>query len=315
MTDNKRRMRSAEFDLTNKRKAVRQFVLAPVALATLAGCQQDGSLDIRIYKDLDSCERDSSSTIVGLCETAYQKALAEADRTSDKYKTKESCELEYGECSAMPYNLGYRPEMAAFMLAGLNEAQHQSYDFRSYDNVFYQPLFTSKSTFSDNYGKMFFADGMRIGNYGNLNELSFVMTDRYLHPLPTQRINYATNVDMQSVKADLSAGIPTGQNYNSGGSVVDTLATAYIVSELIDEVGDASERRYRERMYLERLRREDEQRRLNSSVTSTGGYKTNKSTGSSLSNNNKNYKSKPVVKTSSRGGWGSTSSAKSSWGS
>lgn len=312
MSDTKRRMRSAPFNLNNKRKAVAQIALVPIALSTLAGCQQDASLDIRVYKDLDSCKTDSDSQIVGVCEAAYQKAVAEADRTSDKYKTKGACELEYGECSAMPYGLGFRPKMAAFMLSPLTEAVHQAYDFRSYDKVFYQPLFTSKSTYSENYGKLFFADGVRIGNYGRLDELSFVMTDTYLHPLPTQRINYSTNVDMEAVKADLSSGIQTGINNNGGGSVVNTLATAYIVSELIDEVGDASERRYRERMYNERLRREDDQRRLHHATITSPGYKAGKSSGVSKSNT---YKSKPAVKTSSRGGWGSSSSAKSSWGS
>ena len=191
--------------------------------------------------------------------------------------------------------------------------------------MFVQPLFTSTSSFVDSYGKLFFADGVTIGDYGNLNDLKYTMTDRYLHPLPTQRVeevNFNAYGDNSSSSHVSSNSYDSG-NYESGNndghSAVDTLATAYIVSELIDEAGDASERRHRERMYKDRLKREEEQRRLYGTTGSTTASTKNSASAKKVSDLNKpqkpSYKTKPTVKTKSKGGWGSTSSSKSSWGS
>ena len=326
MTDSKRRMRSCNFNVDSKRKAVKKFALTPVALATLAGCQPNTELQINVYKDAASCKGDTDNQITAVCDTAYKKALREADRTSPKFSDKDRCELEFGSCAEMPGSLGYRPTMAAFMVAGLTPEHYDDYNIsREYGDVFVQPLFTSTSSYVDRYGKLFFADGVTIGDYGNLNDLKYTMTDRYLHPLPSQfveEVNFNTYGD-SSASAYASSDSYDSGHYESGNSsghsAVDTLATAYIVSELIDEVGDASERRHRERMYKERLKREEEQRRLYGTTGSTTANTTNSTSAKKVSDLSKpqkpSYKSKPTVKTKSKGGWGSTSSSKSSWGS
>lgn len=321
MTDSRRRMRSSNINVDSKRKAIKRFALTPVALATLAGCQPNADLKINVYKDSPSCKSDTDNHITSICDTAYKKALREADRTSAKFRDKASCELEFGSCAEMPGNLGFRPTMAAFMVAGLTPEHYRDYNIsREYGDVFVQPLFTSSSSFGDNYGKLFFADGTTIGNYENLNNLKYTMTERYLHPLPTQRV---TEVNFNPY-GDPSA-FSNSDSYNSGNSsghsAVDTLATAYIVSELIDEVGDASERQHRERMYKERLKREEEQLLLNSAG---GNYKQDMTLPKNTEVNKlpetkvetkPTYEVKPKVKTKSKGGWGGTSASKSSWGS
>lgn len=320
MTDSKRRMRSSNFNVDSKRKAIKKFALTPVALATLAGCQPNTQLEINVYKDAASCKGDTDNQITAVCDTAYKKALREADRTSPKFSDKDRCELEFGSCAEMPGNFGYRPTMAAFMVAGLTAEHYDDYNIsREYGDVFVQPLFTSTSSFVDSYGKLFFADGVTIGDYGNLSDLKYFMTDRYLHPLPTQRVE---EVNFNAYGDTSASAYASSDSYESGSgnghSTVDTLATAYIVSELIDEAGDASERRHRERMYKERLKREEEQRRLYSTTGSTANTNQGSTAkkGSDLNNPQKpSYKSKPAVKTKSKGGWGSTSSSKSSWGS
>lgn len=321
MTDSKRRMRSSDFNVDSKRKAIKKFALTPVALATLAGCQPNTQLEINVYKDAASCKGDTDNQITAVCDTAYKKALREADRTSPKFSDKNRCELEFGSCAEMPGNLGYRPTMTAFMVAGLTPEHYDDYNIsREYGDLFVQPLFTSTSSFVDSYGKLFFADGTTIGDYGNLNDLKYTMTDRYLHPLPTQRVE---EVNFNPYGDNSASAYANSDSYESGNgnghSAVDTLATAYIVSELIDEAGDASERRHRERMYKERLKREDEQRRLYGTTGSTTTSTQNSTSAKKVSDLNKpqkpSYKSKPAVKTKSKGGWGSTSSSKSSWGS
>ncbi|CAH7370360.1 DUF1190 domain-containing protein [Vibrio crassostreae] len=325
MTDSKRRMRSSNFNVDGKRKAIKKFALTPVALATLAGCQPNTQLEINVFKDVSSCKGDADNQITAVCDTAYKKALREADRTSPKFSDKDRCELEFGSCAEMPGSLGYRPAMAAFMVAGLTPEHYDDYNIsREYGDVFVQPLFTSTSSYVDRYGKLFFADGVTIGDYANLNELKYTMTDRYLHPLPSQfveEVNFNTYGDSSS-SAYASSDSYDSEHYKSGNSsnsAVDTLASAYIISELIDEMGDASERRHRERMYKERLKREEEQRRLYGTTGSTTSSSKNSNSANKVSNLNKSqkpsYKSKPAVKTKSKGGWGSTSSSKSSWGS
>lgn len=319
--NNRRRMRSSGINIENKRKALRTFALTPIALG-LAGCGSNEPMDIKVYKDLGSCKADDQANITAECETAYKAALREADRTSQKFSSEAHCELEYGNCVEMPGKLGWRPEMAAFMVAKLTPQHHSDYWISDqYTDLFYQPLFTSNSTFVDRYGKLFFADGKVIGDYGQFKNIEFEMSQSYLHPLPTVRIQ---TVDLNPGVTD--AAISAVSNGGDSWDAVDTLATAYIASEVVDELGDYSERKHREKLYKERLKREKEQQQMASSsgiyygssdTKSSDGFNNHKSGNQYKAKNEPkpSYKSKPVVKTKSRGGWGSFSSSKSSWGS
>lgn len=304
MTDQKRRMRS-RVNLVGKRKTFRNFALAPIALATLAGCQSDSPLRIKVYEDVESCKADDKAQLGAQCDAAYKIAQREADRTTEKFRKQAECELEYGVCDVMPAGLGFRPRLDAFMVAPVKPEHYENYYIsRQYGDLFVQPLFTSTSTYSDKYGKLFFADGMTVGNANDIDHLSFKMTDRYLHPLPTVRLR--SEQDSSYTSAEVNPRSNDGQH--SGHSVANTIANAYIAGRVIDAVDDASERRHRERMYNAARDKEKQQQAMggtgyqsSSSSKTSGGFKYD-------------YKSKPVVKTSSRGGWGSSVSSRSSWG-
>ncbi|MCC8465767.1 DUF1190 domain-containing protein [Photorhabdus bodei] len=288
----KRRMRSTAINIESKRKYWRGFSFTSLALSvgSLFGCGQSADeLSIHVYKDLASCQNNPKNTIAAQCETTYQAALREAERTSQKFRQKAMCELEYGECEAMPGQVGYRPKMAAFMMAEVKPEQFSKYDVaEKYRNVFYQPLFTSTSGYSDLYGKLFFADGKVISTYSDIGNIQYEMSRRYLQPLETVRLPMEKReVSQVGTNANVVAGI---------NPVLIPRSTAYIASGIVDEIGDYSERKHRERMYRERLIREKEQKFKSSDSRYSG------------------YDSKPIVTTKSSGGFGSTSSAKYSWG-
>ncbi|MCA6219288.1 DUF1190 domain-containing protein [Photorhabdus antumapuensis] len=286
----KRRMRSAAIDIESKRRYWRGFSFTSLMLSvgSLVGCGQSADeLSIHVYKDLASCQNNPKNTIAAQCEATYQAVLREAERTSQKFRQKAMCELEYGECEAMPGQVGYRPKMAAFMMAEVKPEQFNKYDIaEKYRNVFYQPLFTSISGYSDLYGKLFFADGKVIGAYSDIGNIQYEMNRRYLHPLETVRLPME--------KREVSQG---GANVVAGiNPILSSRSTAYITSGIVDEIGDYSARKHKERMYRERLIREKEQKFKSSDSRYSG------------------YDSKPIVTTKSSGGFGSTSSAKYSWG-
>ncbi|MDB6373922.1 DUF1190 domain-containing protein [Photorhabdus bodei] len=288
----KRRMRSTAINIESKRKYWRGFSFTSLALSvgSLVGCGQSADeLSIHVYKDLASCQNNPKNTIAAQCETTYQAALREAERTSQKFRRKAMCELEYGECEAMPGQVGYRPKMAAFMMAEVKPEQFSKYDVaEKYRNVFYQPLFTSTSGYSDLYGKLFFADGKVISTYSDIGNIQYEMSRRYLQPLETVRLPMEKReVSQVGTNANVVAGI---------NPVLIPRSTAYIASGIVDEIGDYSERKHRERMYRERLIREKEQKFKSSDSRYSG------------------YDSKPIVTTKSSGGFSSTSSAKYSWG-
>ncbi|NRN26796.1 DUF1190 domain-containing protein [Photorhabdus heterorhabditis] len=296
----KRRMRSKGINIENKRKYWRTFSFTSLALSVgcIVSCSQStDKLSIRIYKDLAACQNDPQNTITIECEATYKAALREADRTSQKFRQEALCKLEYGECKEMPDKLGYRPKMAAFMMADVKPENFNKYNLSDqYRNVFYQPIFTSTSSYSDLYDKLFFADGKVIGSYSNMDNIQFEMNQRYLHPLETVRL---PEVFQNSGKR--------AENTSATNSVlnINTLGNAYIASE----IGHYSECKQRERMHRERLNREKEQQ------LETGYYGgTNVSTSTGFKGMIKTSDSKPIVTTKSKGGFGSTSSAKSSWG-
>ncbi|WP_323835933.1 DUF1190 domain-containing protein [Photorhabdus africana] len=289
----KRRMRSIAINIESKRKYWRGFSFTSLALSvgSLVGCGQSADeLSIHVYKDLASCQNNPKNTIAAQCETTYQAALREAERTSQKFRQKAMCELEYGECETMPGQVGYRPKMAAFMMAEVKPEQFNKYGIaEKYRNVFYQPLFTSTSGYGDLYGKLFFADGKVIGDYSGIGNIQYEMNRRYLHPLETVRLPIEKEASQTTANAN-------GAFRANSSNVITNIIPPVLSPRSTTYVGDYSEREHKERMYRERMMREKEQR-LKSSDSRYSGYD-----------------SKPIVTTKSSGGFGSTSSAKYSWG-
>ncbi|GAA0857916.1 DUF1190 family protein [Aliiglaciecola litoralis] len=154
------RKRSAHINLSRMRK---QFAPKPLALGVasvfLAACSGDRQ-DAVIYKNAEECARDNPEQ-AQVCETAYQQALAEAERTGPKYSSQSDCENEFGpnQCRNVERSSGsfFMPFMAGYMLSNLLTPNRYQY----------QPLFTSYSPYSSYRYRWIGADGY---NYGDLRQ-------------------------------------------------------------------------------------------------------------------------------------------------
>ena len=103
--------------LTRQGSAAHTFV-APVALiltaATSVACTKEE--EVKIVATVEECvERGNLSQKE--CETAYMKAVAEAERTGPRYGSRSSCESEFGYSRCRRGSGGmFMPMMAGFMI-------------------------------------------------------------------------------------------------------------------------------------------------------------------------------------------------------
>ena len=152
--------RTKHIDLAHMRKSTihRSTGMNPIkplalAIATLlAGCSNTTE-EARLVKSPEECQRLGSLSIQE-CEAAYQKAVAEAERTGPKYSRQQECEAEFGynQCSQrsngyfMPFMTGY---LLSSVLNGSGNGNRNSYN----------PIYTHR-------GRVMTADGTIIGRAG-----------------------------------------------------------------------------------------------------------------------------------------------------
>lgn len=112
-----------------------------VAIASViaAGCSVKE--EVHIFKSVNECSA-SNKFSVGQCETAYQKALAEAQKTAPRYTSLRDCEYEFGaeQCleqkSRSSAGSFFMPLMAGFMVSeAFRRNSHSS-------GYYYNPLFS-----------------------------------------------------------------------------------------------------------------------------------------------------------------------------
>ena len=156
------------------RKSWQARHLTPVALAiaavfTLAGCEQSDET-VSMYQNADDFSKANPGQSAQ-CNTAYNNALKEAERTAPKYASREDCVAEFGEnqCQQTPAQAGvgttqnaeaqqsgsfWMPLMAGYMMGrlmggGAGFAQ--------------QPLFSPRTPNSSANGQFVDASGKNYG--------------------------------------------------------------------------------------------------------------------------------------------------------
>lgn len=133
-------------------------LLRPLALAiasiTLAACS-DPEQEVQIVSSVEDCNTNTNLT-AEQCEIAYQKALAEAQRTAPRYNSQAQCEAEFGYNQCNRSGSFFMPFMAGYMVSSLLNNTSQSYN----------PVYHYRSGNSSLRNRIMMADGTIIGKAG-----------------------------------------------------------------------------------------------------------------------------------------------------
>lgn len=121
------------------------------AIVLVTGCSDNKEMSI--YSSVDDCINENPEHSAQ-CRAAYQDALATADSTAPKYRSRAECGAEFGSdsCVQSSQNNWFMPAMAGFMFG-------QIINNRSYN----QPLFSSTNPRSRYYGGWASSDGYSYG--------------------------------------------------------------------------------------------------------------------------------------------------------
>jgi uncharacterized protein YgiB involved in biofilm formation len=176
--------RSQLINLSRMRKV---FSIKPLAMAvaatSIAACG-DSRQDAVLYTSVDDC-KETNPEYASQCQTAYQQALAESQRTGPKYNNRRDCEVEFGtnQCYQAQNSNGsfFMPFMAGFMLNNLISSGTRYYS---------QPLYTSYSPYSRYRNSWFMGDGRSVGNidfdyYNGRSHKKLRVPSRSFDPKPT----------------------------------------------------------------------------------------------------------------------------------
>ncbi|MGL6161068.1 DUF1190 domain-containing protein [Microbulbifer sp.] len=167
--------RSRHIDLNRMRKAAgRGFFMRPLALgvaAALAGCAQKE--EVKVVSSIEDCVSNTSLD-EQQCEAAYQKALAEAERTGPKYPGRAQCETEFDSCQRTGSGV-WMPLMTGFMIGSM-------LNNRDYHSGYYNPVYRYSRPHSSYYNRIMTADGTVIGRYG---KGSYSVDRSAMKPKPT----------------------------------------------------------------------------------------------------------------------------------
>lgn len=168
------RKRSLSINLSRMRKQFRPKPLALGIAAVFISACSDNRQDAQVYVSPQECEEDNPG-FAEQCETAYQQALIEAERTAPKYRSEYDCEYEFGanQCRYVERDSGsfFMPFMAGYMLSNLMSPRYH-----------YSPLFTSYSRYSPYRNRWIGSDGHVFGDY---NRKSFKVRSDTFKPKPT----------------------------------------------------------------------------------------------------------------------------------
>lgn len=201
------RKRSAQINLSRMRK---HFVPKPLAIGVtsvfLAACADDRQ-DAVIYKDALECAN-ANPEHAQTCETAYEQALAEAQRTGPKYNGMRDCESDFGPNQCYPVqqnsNSFFMPLMAGYMIGNL----------LSPSRYHYQPMFTSYSPYSSYRYRWLTADGY---DYGDLRKRRYKVRPDAFKAKPTVSRTIKRGGFGSSVRAKSSWGSRSGSKGGWGG--------------------------------------------------------------------------------------------------
>lgn len=168
--------RTRTINLERMRKVVgSRFVLRPLALgvaAALAGCAPKE--EVKVVSSIDDCVNNTELD-QQQCEAAYQKALAEAERTGPKYQSRGLCETEFDSCRETAGGGFWMPLMTGFMVGNMLNDRDRRYGY-------YNPVYRYSRAHSNYYNRLMTADGQVIGRYG---QASYTVDRSTTKPKPT----------------------------------------------------------------------------------------------------------------------------------
>ena len=152
-----KRSKHIHLDLMRKgsrRPFVMRSLATAIAAVTLSACGSQE--DVAVVNSVEECSANTKLSRQE-CEAAYQKALAEADRTGPKYRNNRNCEAEFGPGQCRRNSGGvFMPLMAGFMVGQLLSSGNNSYN----------PVYRYNNRLSSNYNRIMTADGGIIGKAG-----------------------------------------------------------------------------------------------------------------------------------------------------
>ncbi|MGS2721928.1 DUF1190 family protein [Paraglaciecola aestuariivivens] len=189
--------RSQTINLSTMRKC---FSVKPLALGVAAICLSacGNKQEATVYTSVEDCT-DANPEFAQQCQTAYQDALVEAERTGPKYNSKNDCEAEFGnnQCHVVQNSSGsgsfFMPFMAGYMLSNLMSPR----------GYYSQPMFTSYSPYSHYRHRWIGADGYDFGDYRRRN---MRVSEKALKPKPTVTKTMSRGGFGSSVRAKSSWG-------------------------------------------------------------------------------------------------------------
>lgn len=187
--------RSKSVNLVGMRKS---FSVKPLALGIAAiflsacGDKQEAA----VFTSVDDCVGANPES-AEQCKTAYEDALAEAERTGPKYNSQRDCESEFGanQCNYVQRSSGsfFMPFMAGYMLSNLMSPR----------GYYSQPMFTSHSRYSSYRNRWIGADGY---DFGDNRRRTMRVSEKSLKPKPTVSKTMSRGGFGSSVRAKSSWG-------------------------------------------------------------------------------------------------------------
>jgi uncharacterized protein YgiB involved in biofilm formation len=166
--------------------------IAAVFLSACGGSRQEAT----VYTSPDDCKSDNPE-FTEQCETAYQQALIEAERTGPKYNTERDCESEFGnnQCRTVQTQSGsfFMPFMAGYMLSNIMSPR----------GYYTQPMYTSYSRNSALRYRWLTSDG---NDYGDIRKRKFNVSKDAFKPKPTVTKTMSRGGFGSSVRAKSSWG-------------------------------------------------------------------------------------------------------------
>ena len=152
--------RTKKINLERMRKSSPSYVLKPlsVAVAALALVACGSSREAKIYPSVSACT-DANPSLASQCDAAYQRALAESQKSGPKFSSQSDCETDFGSANCVAYQPSsgqswFMPALGGFMFA------------RALDRNYYygSPMYTSYSRYSPFYGQWAGVDGTTYGS-------------------------------------------------------------------------------------------------------------------------------------------------------
>lgn len=139
--------------------------------AILGGCAQP-TQEALVVKSPEECAQLTPNSLEE-CEAAYQKAVAEAERTGPKYSQQAACEAEFGPEQCGRTSSGFfTPFITGYLVSSLLNSGGNSYN----------PVYHYQGRGS-NYNKIMTADGHVLGRSGASR---YKVPEKYIKkPMPT----------------------------------------------------------------------------------------------------------------------------------